>query len=708
MSDELQKKLDKAALDLKKANSTVSDKNAMLEVLDKELRKKNHDASQKKAEYEANIESYKRKVDSLEELNKSLKLAQEDPKSMQLEERVHELEKLLHISEQNEMNLKRQLQERTMELGDLKLSYEKQRLEHEMAEKIQISQTTSKTNSQGLDNLDDETTELLNGLLAEVEELKKEKNNVHDKAVTRLTEKEVEILHMRQEMDQMANSYRAEINELLLKLSEVESAEAEDNISEKSKNAIDDEENPQIALELKLEIESLKQELMSEQEKNKHYESNNESEAANQINQLKSEVYNLKIELEKAEMDKMEYQKTLELNSKANSSIYLTIEEYDVKCRVLEELKDKMETNLKEQIMQVNHEASKYEELHKSALIQNESLVGKLKQANNDKKDLMNEKYKLTGDIVTLKDSLTKSFNEKSDLLNKEILMLKTEIDRLAKVNDKLKKSAFEAFETIRSQKEDHGKVIIELEEKIADLENKLEGERQFGSNSGLVKRKGKQTKRQIHTRDLDSLENMMAETEETTEVDIEIENQTLKVQNLQLSQTIVDFNIKITNANKDYEHLCSVHSKLKEDNKEMKSLYESQIKSLQNKSLAEVTRSSVKLRGSGDQLKVKNSQLFMDINKEVSTLKAEKKYLEESLSIMLNEKESLAKIQLNEIEYLKEEIKAAEQLAIASKIEHANHVIEADDEINRLANLNRRYKDRLITLGSMTGIKTI
>ena len=97
-----------------------------------------------------------------------------------------------------------------VEISDLKIELEKSALK--------LSQSEEKNNeSGGFEQLDEETKTMLNELMQEIEDLKKEKNEISEKALNALTEKELENLEIREKLDMIQQEHHKEMNSILQK-----------------------------------------------------------------------------------------------------------------------------------------------------------------------------------------------------------------------------------------------------------------------------------------------------------------------------------------------------------------------------------------------------------------------------------------------------------------------------------------------------------
>lgn len=706
-------RLESALLDLKQAN-IIQDQAIRNESLEKSLKKLSHEMQQLIQEKNAKLESQALTINNLEQLCNSLKSLKEssDQDSRKiLEARIIALENSILSFEQNEMNLKRQIQTQQMEIGDLKLNIQKMDFSN-----INNSKPTAVSEQKlQMNGFDEETTELLHGLLAEIEELKKDKNDLQEKALERLTEKEIEIMDLRQEMDQMIKDYREEISELINKISELSSTPAEEGDGEEKlfsqNNSFnnDDESSQHKISQLKYELELKTEELSQEKQRQNFALSTLEARLNLKIAELTNEISSLKLDIENSELDKLSIQKNLETNMKTNDSIYSTIDEYQNKLRLTEEQKEKIESNLKDQIHQIKREAEKYEELSKSYKDELDKIKENMKSVLTEKKQAGEDITKMFNETLANKENIIKSHNDKAILLNKEIKSLKSDLERIGVSNEKMKKSYNESIENMRIMKDEHIKEMKQMEDKLQKLEEHFDEER--SSYLLLENNNSTNTSSRIPTNNLKKYkqENTLDEVMNSKEncdmtFNYEQENISLKTQISQLKQTIKEQMLTLTESIKEFEHSKLVNEKLKEDIKEIKQLYESQIKSLQmnsSKSFAQRTSMKVSLRSEETDLTMKQVHTLSEMFKEISQLKAENKYLTDSIEVLKKDKDRFQTLRQNDILFYQEQLQLAEQSLISTKVAYASFAFQSDEELNKLRSLNKKYKDRLNALNA-------
>ncbi len=219
----------------------LSSKDERVEALEREIRQLKHEVNQKESELQMNIDNSNSKIKSLESLVASMKESNQENTSKfiikDLENKILDQDNKINLLEQTEMNLTRQIHSQNVELKDLKVEIDKMILMGTGNKKESKVNTGS---SDAFENMDDDTKELLTNLMQEIEDLKKEKMDFQEKALTRITEKELENLELKETLDSYKNEYQKEINEMMMKINELtaDSKLEDDNDDAKSEASI--------------------------------------------------------------------------------------------------------------------------------------------------------------------------------------------------------------------------------------------------------------------------------------------------------------------------------------------------------------------------------------------------------------------------------------------------------------------------------------
>ena len=499
---------------LKTSNDLLIEKDSIIENLNKELRQIRHEFSQLKEENSEFVSISQKKIEGLEELINSYKNQKASIDVIKcLEKKILELENSLYSSEQNNNALKIKIHELEVETSQLNIKNEKLSLNMNNNNNNTADLVSNK--NIGLDNLDEETNKIIMEIIAENDELKKEKNEFQEKALERLTEKELQIIELREELTLKNEEYRSELSDLMLKISELNNekkisnkkllfldnnlCEHDEYIEDENNKSLDSEEQLNLKLTLKEQKDQL-YELKCELEL-KEVEYNHEKtiliqEAQLSENELKKTITNLensiisyKEEISKLDIEKMQIEHELSTGTERNHSYYKTLEEYQFKIKTLEEQKFQIEQNYRKKIADVNKEYD--ESFEKNKILMSD--IEKLKTKNNEKINEIKLEYdkelKSIKTLIEEKNKDIESLMQNCNCLKKEVSTLKIDNSNLIKASENYKTTIKETQETLKSIKETYSKEVKKLESKLMEQETKFDNERnailkkQYNSN---------------------------------------------------------------------------------------------------------------------------------------------------------------------------------------------------------------------------------
>lgn len=724
--------------DLGRAKNEITKKNQVIDTLEKELREISHNSKQQVSELQMKLDNAQSKIESLEAFSKSLKEAtQEDSSSKfiinELEKKTVDLENKIYLLEQSEMNLQRQVHSKNVELGEFKIELEKLKLSSATNSAPSKDQKAKEKEKDSLENLDEETQNLLNSLIQEVEDLKKEKNEFQENALERITEKEMENIELLELLDKQKAEFQKELNEWMIKasdsnLSTYESKKNEfndddDNEDEHSLNSEQQaelfeklKEYETVISELRFELETKAEELDREKSKLLRDHEILETEYKMKMSSLENEVTMLKMEYSRIEIEKLQMQRELTSDTETKDSFYKTIEEYQYKIKNLEENREKTEDRYNSKLNTMKEQLEETENSNKLLKQQYDKIKKELTvlQESSSKKD--KEYETVTKKENEYKDKQIKMLNEKIENCNRENNTLKTEYEKYSKTIEKYKQNLLEYQETTRVMRENQTKDIKKWEEKYYDLERKFESEKNNLIENNATLTKQLQSKKTItkmnSTKEadqnvLETVFNQDGEFDDENDQDDD-DNPTMlkmKIVSLEsqitiLNNNITDLKLSIENLTREKILIAKENEKLKISSEESKKLYEKQIGDLQrNSNKLHVERTSLKKSLIGTEsmdLNTKQLQLLHELNKTISSLKAENKFLQESNNILNKEKANIQTLRTNDISHYKEEVKKAEQLAVNSKIQFATYVFEKEEEVIKLKQLNKKFMDKL------------
>jgi hypothetical protein len=685
------------------------------ESLRKMMREKEHESSQKLVEMKMENEKLTGTNQSLEEL---LKTYQENMKSdakseiAELEEKIANLENILFLTEQSELNVKRQNQNLNMEISNLKLEINKLSINT----KKEASLIPANQCGDNMDNLDAETKNLIVELMNEIEDLKKEKNEISEKAINLLTEKEVEAMELKEKIEELKKRNSEDTRRLQDQIRELKY-----KIEDEDKSDSRDEDNQSFnSEEAKILFEKYA-ELQDEFDEYKRISQETENSLKYKIENLQREIEYVEntyrqniqdLESELAVLHSREEKYLYENESRSNSDNQILINEIEQMqnhIRNLEEIKEKLEYRNKEIISQLNIQVknldiSCYELRNQKTQLENE-LKDYEARANKNIKEIQ-EKHKIE---IAIKHREISNLSEKLETLTKENENIKKDYELLKKTSEKKKIEIIELNETMKKYKENNDSERKKLEEKYFILEKKFENERnalleQIKEQTGKINSLKSQSSRRESELclQLNSLSNMLSNEEKEKEDDQE----DYKEQINQLNNKIAELNARILLYEKqknDNELIIKENQKLKSDIKELKEMYEKQITQLQDKAVEmsnqlqssrrKTSRNSI--RGEGA-LSPQQMTMFMELQNTINRLNGEQKFLQQKIDLLNKEIESLRVLRENDVKYLKEELRAAEEQAINAKVSLATLAFEKDCEMIKFKKLCNKLKTKL------------
>lgn len=703
-----------------KVKAALRDNENTISNLEKAVREIEHRLEIEKAEASALRESSESKIRSLEELVESFKSSDSCNGAMKLmQNRILQLDNELYLARQKEMELMRIIQDKNIEIDELKI--DNQKLSLNMDKDTNISKCT--ISDAVLENLDHETSNLINALMQEITDLKKENSDFQDKALERLADKEVEKLEIQEELEKRTEEYRRELNDLMLKISIMYNSP----MSIKKKLLTYDDANCSIdslelegpnqkvlkELEMQLYEANCELELKTEQfnlEKNKITQDFEmvEYELKSKINQLENENSNLKIEIQKYDLEKSQMQLDLNSNNSNNDCFYQILEEYQTKLKKSEEAKEKAELihkQLNKKISQENDDLNQKYRAVQSALDLLKAELDQTKKDYSKKLKEINEAHNLS---IDEKDKTIRNLNDKLENVVKESAIIKAENERAFRMSQHFRNSILGTSNSLKQLKDEHTKEIKRLESEISAKEKKYQSEinalmNQIHESKVQLSSKGRLKSTTAENTLFDALtENSDEEISPQDDTELQaLQSKLISLEgsNLVLKNQIAELKSTIISLTKELEHSNNASLKLKHDFKEAKEVYLNQISDLQkhcNKKFTERTSLSLNVDGEENSLSLKQIQVLADFKKKNSNLKAHKKYLEGQINLLKKEVAHLRNMRESDINYYKSELRFTEQLAINSKMQFAAYVIEKDEELNNLCNLNRILLEKL------------
>ena len=730
-----------------------------IELLNKDYREKEYLLNRKLKELENENEKLKSQNKNLEELLKTYKNTKpasaisnnQTNKTIEandiiiniLNQKISDFENNIFHLTQSEQDLIRQNQSLKREISDLNLDIDKLKIN---SSKNNTKNINSKMNEScdliDLDNMDDEKKIIIQELIKEFEETKKENLELREKAINTLTEKEIANMALRDQIDELKNKFNLEINNYIqqiqsykTKLNDIEidkSYYEGDDISftkEETKELIDK------YAKLEDDYNIIKQELDEKEFNHDNDRMKTQNELERMVYNYKTSIFNLeqeisryKQELSSYEMDKAQQEIEKEQDYENKNILVSELEKYQNKFRLIEESKEKIEQKYREQVNYLNIqicEIDRQNNILKNNKNDAEKELNEFKIQFNNK--IKEEKGLFKVDLIA-KDKENYAFKEKLEILEKENYMKKQSIE-LSKVNyEKLKCEYNTIYENMKKIKEMHENELQKIEDKYNFLERKYEKrnthydrDMPFNSSSlcqtlpniGTVppqKPRMTNSKMNYQTPNSDNNVKSLMDALDSAVDESSSQSQIIFLQNeviLQKDQ-ISELNIKIykyQNTKEDFDFIVKENKKIKADLKEMEILYEKQISDLHQKTLnmnveldiVNKKRLTVSKRESIHKRKPTLTSIS-EVNEsvDVSKYKAEGKFLTEKIEILKKEMAKMKDLFEKDIKYLKEELKTNETMTINAKISLATLAFEKDCEILKYKNYAKKLKMRL------------
>jgi hypothetical protein len=697
------------------------------EELTKKLREKEHEFSQSTTELQMDNQTLKRSNDNLESLVKTYKTMSNTSQNSDLEELnkiVNELEKKLLITEQSELNLKRQNQSLNMQVRDLKFEVEKLTLNNNSTSKSSVQEVSD------LDNLDEETKNLLTMLMTENEDLKREKNEVSDKALNMLTQKEVEIIELQEKIDELKKNHQDEMNKIMSQMGELKSDLVDKN-EDDERQSLNSEEAKMLLenyKELSDEYEDFKRDalereklLIYEHEKiqreldvtEKNYKTNIQ-DLESEIQKLKTEMYNNEIERLQAEKDQQE--------DDSKTMLFVEIENLQQQVRALEDQKDKQDFKYKEQLSRLDEEIRELDKLNSQLKLQKSDIERELNTLKTNSIKNLKEAQEKARVEVQIKEKENQQLQDRISNLCRENDSLKKEMELQKKNLEKHRNEYKDLVETSKKIKENNTNEVNKWEEKYTKLREKSDKDKEHLEEyirELEVKIRTFETRASIHVKQSlqfkEKEDDNQIETGLSNQVDSEALNAAHGKINLLneevrvLNEKIIDLSMRnksLDKLKKDCEILNIENTKLKNDIAEMKDMYEKQIEEINKKTMQisselhstrrrATSRLSVNMSGSVG-LNSKQMQVWAELENTVTRLTGEAKYLNEKIEILNKEIENLKILREKDVKFLKEELRTTEEHAIVAKVNLATMAFEKDSELIKYRNICKKLKLRL------------
>ncbi len=663
----------------------------------KELRDLQHNKDFKISELEVECQKLRETNKSLDELVTTLKKAPDSQSRLENKKIISELESKVVMLQQSEQNLKRKKQEQGMEISNLKIEIEKLNIHQEQeAEKQKV------TSNDFNEEMAEEAKNIINELLGEIEDLKKEKTEMGEKAINALTEKEMKNLNLSEEIEGMKSNYNLELHNLILQLEDsITKIEMFDltnkKLEEELSNALSSNDKNQLkAKVLQEEFKALKDELEQKELKweCERDKINKEKNAFEHIHKRKILEKDEEIMLLRSELTK---RTTQENSNNPESNISQDLENYKNSIKQLEEQNEKNELLFNEKINNHKQEIAECELSKEKSKVLIENLESDMSNLRSESERKSKENSDLQKQLLS-KDGEIKNLNKKLEIGEKDKVNLLKQHEEYKNIAEKLRQEHKDLSEGVKQQKENYINDLKKIEEKYVSQEKKQEQDRKsLMEQIAVLKKSAKRDYEKIGSSA--ALSEVLEETEEDSYL-TEINH--LKGENSLLNNQISEMKLRINNLNKqvlETEILKKEVQNQKDSMKESKDMYEDQITELQNKILdtnSDLQKQKRRLTNTNVAIDQSIKEKLLTISEKKLTEDAEYKFLNDKVKILENEIEQLKELSEKDSQYFKDEVRAAELIAISAKVEVASLAFEKDNEILKYKKLAKRQALRI------------
>lgn len=699
-------------------------KNNQLNLENEELAKRLRDFEYTKdsriSELQIEIDKLTETNQSLEDLVKSLKKGSEKPvqESESVESRLENKKMLADLQSKNlilsnaEQNLKRKNHELTMEISNLKLANEKLNMKMERDQ----DETHHHTEDIGDDMTKEELKNITHELINELEDLKKEKHEMEEKALNALTEKEMEILKLTQLIEDQKNSHNVELHKLILEIQDFNNVVeflgiTKKKLEEELSYSIQAQEKNQLKSKaFEVEFKNIRQELEQKEsnfneERERIYKDFDTQEHSHKIKIFEMEQEIIKLKNEIGAKDKSKEELTDELKERNDLSIEL--ENYKNLIKALEEKKDKNEFTLNEKLSCLKRDILEYEKTVKKLKDDKSNFENHIADLEKSYMKKLSDCSETSQIQLLNKESEIKNLKKKIELLEKEKEAYLSDRESYKIKADKSKQEYLDLSDQVKNMKENYSNEVKKLEEKLLIQEKKAGFEKKRLSEQvsqlkvqtprGSIDHShlheyedNKQYQRRISLKDMLGDENTADKIEE------------LKTEISNLHDQVNESKAKIRDMTKQINEMDLIKKEniqVKTEIKEIREMYEEQIEDLQKKMLEANTDLQKQKR------KLTNPAINIDqsIKNTLSSLtesriekEAEVKYLNDKIRIMEKEQEKLKELRDKDINYYKKEVMYAEDMAVKAKVELASLAYEKDTDILKYKNMAKKYATKL------------
>jgi chromosome segregation ATPase len=553
-------------------------------------------------------------------------------RNTELSNKVSELDNKLLMTEQREYNLKREVISLNSSIGELRMEVEKK-------------------------NTAIYTEEEVKDLFSELEELRKENADISERALNMLTEKEMQLIQMKEEVDGLKAG-------MCKKEEEIAGLKEDLHVKPLETSTFYEHRRESLQRRMDTEVTELRREYMM-----KTNEWNQERDGLNRIiEDLEERLRNQQEEHDK-EMD--DYKSLAgdrkDSNAYTKEQDYDEIEHYNNLIHNLEQKNEETSNYYKAQIKVLRDEMNDIDKLNTTYHQQIEMLnkeLADIKLEGNKKLTNIQERQKFE---LTARDKDIQFFKSKIEGLERDKELLRKDLESSKAFNEKSKEDYLSLMDQLNRIKENHDIEKNKLEDKIVHLESF--GDVTINQDVSVLEKSiiRKPTLNNIFSMN-ETFDNEMDKSKIS-----HLENE-VKLLNTKLKQKDTQ-NSNIFRLNSEIQHLNKEKLKIKEEMANMKEMYELQIKDL-----------LVKLQAATEKppqiIETYNPVETIELEEKVNNFKAENKFLNEQIEILKGEVKGVTGIKDSVIKKQKDELEEFQLIAANAKVSLAQVVFEKDSEI--------------------------
>jgi chromosome segregation ATPase len=388
------------------------------------------------------------------------------------------------------------------------------------------------------------------------------------------------------------------------------------------------------------------------------------------------------------------------------------IENYQHQVKTLEDSKERMEIKYKDTFAKFQSDIKEVEQFNKEL---KEGKKENEKEINNLKSHILKIDKELTDktrieiaikekEIIQLKDKIEFIISERDNLLK--------EYDALKKTYDKTRGEYIELNEKLKNWKETNGNEIRKIEEKYSIMEKRFESEKNIliEANKDLNQKLMALQRKSVTSERLNTLSKMLDDEDENNTNQLEEEILSLRVKLNESNNKINECNTKLANFQKllsEIDILKRENTKLTNNIKELREMYENQIEELDHKNITINSELNNNRRRTTRAVNQQQIGILSDLEASVNNLTADNKFLSDKIHMLTKEIDNQKVLREKDVEYLKKELRMADDATIKAKVELATLAFEKDSEIIRVRNICKKLKAKLTGNPLMSPVKS-